>query len=74
MSKRKVIQICESFAGNEDGKNWILSALCDDGTIFTGSFGGCDGVFKWHKIPDVPQVDAEQKKTVLITREFKRAI
>ena len=42
---RKVIQITESC--NQD--QWNITALCDDGTMFTSSGS------KWKEMDDVPQ-------------------
>ena len=60
---RKVIQISESV----ENDTWGMSALCDDGSIYVGSWKQETNVegrflcnrFQWDKLPDVPQDNVE---------------
>lgn len=54
---RKIIQISTSGVENNFGTqcNYIVSALCDDGSVWVGSDNPYNA---WVKLPDIPQEDA----------------
>lgn len=49
---RKVIQISESttYAEGYTGLTWGVTALCNDGSMWIGSFDTA-----WERLPDIPQ-------------------
>lgn len=57
---RKIIQISESLAVSGYARHYHISALCDDGTVW--SF---DRFYqKWDKLPDIPQDEEAQDESV----------
>ena len=57
---RKVIQITSSGItgdGRSHGENYIVTALCDDGTIWERGWSINNNDGEWYKLPPIPQDD-----------------
>jgi hypothetical protein len=55
---RKIIQISESIS---DTSSWGVTALCDDGTLWSGSYFSTEE-FRWKQLPNVPQEEKSVKQ------------
>lgn len=56
---RKIIQICtDSQPSDEHWEAWsILTALCDDGTLWEINCNDKISTQTWRKLPNIPQSD-----------------
>lgn len=56
---RKIIQI--AVESQQESNSWpafyVVTGLCDDGTVWELEFNSATNKREWNKLPDIPQKD-----------------